>query len=241
MKICFYFSDRKKPAKWSGISFRPPIIPSCMKMPIIAVLKLSTMNPSEKVTKADYMAQQWVLNEKHFPDTAPNTAEERARVTLRLSVAQAAALDGSKQTRAEEKAASAEFDRYFSAFRDWANQPDVALGDEIRIGQLGLDVSRQEARRAEKVGTPDLQPITGTTEGELTVNCLPMLDAKAYVFFVAYGEEMPADDAYRYCIASTKAKVVLTLTQGHMAWVRVLAVGAKGPSPLSGPQKRRVL
>ena len=212
-----------------------------MKMPITAVLKLSTMSPADKTTKADYMAQQWALNGKFFPDTAPNSVEDRAKVTQRLSTTHAAALDGSKQARAEEKAAEAEFDRIFGAFRDWANQPDVALGDAVRIAQLGLDISRQEARRAEKMGTPDLQPLTGTTEGELIAGCAPMLDAKSYVFFVAYGEEMPSDDAYVYCTASTKAKITLTLTPGLMAWVRVLAVGAKGPSPLSAPQKRRVL
>ena len=212
-----------------------------MKMQITAVLKLSSMSPADKITKGEYVNQQWSTYEKNFPATAPNTDADRIKATQTLSAAHAAALDGGKQSRAEEKAAVVVFDGLFGAYRDWANQPDVALGDAIRINQLGLDVSKQEARRAEKLTTPDLQPLTGTTEGELVAGCTPLTDAKAYVFFVAYGEEMPADDAYLYCTGSTKAKVTLTLTSGLMAWIRVLAVGAKGPSPLSAPQKRRVL
>ena len=212
-----------------------------MKMPVSAVLKLSAMTPADKITKAAYMAQQWELNKKNFPATAPNSPAERAAAAARLSTAHAAALDGGKQARAEEKAALAEFDALFGAFRDWANQPEVAQDDEVRIGQLGFDVSRQEARRAGPVATPELLPLGGTTEGSLLVACTSQPDARAYIGFVAYGDNPPADDDYRYCAASTRPKFSIAVPSGRMAWVRVLAVGTHGPSPLSAPQKRRVL
>ena len=212
-----------------------------MKMPVQAVLKLSSMSATEKTTKGDYIAQQWELYGKEFPATCPNSPEDRAKATLRLSQAHAAALDGGRQAYLEEKAAMASFDALFGAYRDWANQPDVAYGDELLIGKLGLEPSRQEARRAAALPTPELLPLTGTNEGELTVDCPTVEDAKAYVCFVAYGEELPAEDAYRYCTCSTRHRFPITVDSGKRAWVRLLAVGVKGPSPLSAPVSRRVL
>ena len=54
-------------------------------------------------------------------------------------------------------------------------------------------------------------------------------------------DTVPTEADYRYLTASTRTRVTLPFKSGVLAWVRVLAVGTEGPSPLSAPVKRRVL
>ena len=88
---------------------------------------------------------------------------------------------------------------------------------------------------------PVLRQPTGEVEGELDLVVDKIDGFAALVWFVAYSDEMPADEAFRYCTAGTKLRQTLTLRSGQMAWVRVLAVGPQGPGPLSAAVKRRVL
>jgi hypothetical protein len=141
---------------------------------------------------------------------------------------------------AQQEAAEAYFDVVFGAYRDWANGDKVAYNNKVNIELLGFDPSRETSNKP-SLDAPVLNKPTGEQEGELDLVCEPFGEFAALVWFVAYGNEQPADDAYRYCTGGTKLRQKLTLTSGLVAWVRVLAITTAGCTQLSAPVRRRVL
>ena len=211
-----------------------------MNRTVLAVLSLSQMSTTEKITKGHYMVQCFKANQALFPKTAPATDVEMADVLARLSAAHTATQSKSTLAYAQEQEVLVQYDAIFGAYRDWANQPDVAADNKVKIEQLGLDVSRDAQARG-PMPVPVLRQPAGEVEGELDLVCDKIDGCVALVWMVAYGDEMPADDDFRYCTAGTKMRQTLTLKSGLVAWVRVLAVGPQGPGPMSAAVKRRVL
>lgn len=213
------------------------------KQPLRAVLRLSSLSIPQKISKGQYINQQWGVYGATFPKTAPYTGAEMTAAVAELETAHTTAEGGGRLAHAEELAAEARFDVVFGAYRDWANQPDVAYNDGVKIEQLGLDLNR-EPQPTQRMGAPADVRLSGETEGELSASCQTDDGTRATIWFVALTADpdtAPADDAYRYCTASTRGRAVLPLKSGMIAWVRVLLVGPLGPGPLSAPVKRRVL
>ena len=158
----------------------------------------------------------------------------------KLSDAHTAAATGDSVALAEEKVAEAEFDLIFGQYRDWANQPKVAYNDELKIKQLGFEVSQEPVYTGE-MPAPSLLPLTGQEEGQLNAQCEKIDGFRTIIWFVAYGEEMPADEDYRYLTAGTTLRQLLKVRSGQVAWIRAIAVGPLGPGAMSAAVKRRVL
>ena len=183
-----------------------------MKAIIRAILKLSSMSVAQKITVGLFIGQMFPDHAGDYPKTAPNTPDQRANSTTRLSTAHAASLDGGRTAHNELVAAEAEFDALFGAYRDWANQPDVALGSTTRINNLGLNASTSEAKKAQPPVTPTMKEITKISAGKCTVACEKVDFATNYNYFVAYGLTEPADDDFRHLCSSPRSKETLTVT-----------------------------
>lgn len=207
---------------------------------LLAVLRLASMSVVEKISKGLFIVQQRRKYGDTFPKFAPATPDEMEVVVIALSTAHATATDGGALARAEEKAALAQYDTLFGNYRDWANQPEIAYNDAVKIQQLGLDLS-QDPVPTGAMPAPKLLPITGQNEGELDVAAEKADGYRALLWFVAYGETAPADDDYRFCTGYPRLRATLTARRGQMAWVRGLFIGPEGPGPLSAPVSRRVL
>lgn len=207
---------------------------------LFAVLPLAQLKTPEKITKGRYIVQCFAENQGLFPKTAPYPLADMQKAVEDLDQAHTATQGKSTLSFAQERETLARFDVVFGAYRDWANQPDVTGDNAVKIEQLGLDVSRDAQARGPMLA-PVLRQPTGEVEGELDLVCDKMDGFAALVWMVAYGDDMPADEAFRYCTAGTKLRQTLTLRSGQVAWVRVLAVGPQGPGPLSAAVKRRVL
>lgn len=213
------------------------------KQPIRAVLKLAAMSPAQKITKGQFILQQWALYGNQFPKTAPNTDAEMQQAVDTLEQTHATAEGGGRLAHQQEIAAELAFDTVFKAYRDWANDPTVAFGDAVKIEQLGLDLNRQP-QPAQKLGPPANLRLSGEDEGELSAACDAPEGTYTTIWFAAVttdADTVPTDADYRYLTASTRARVTLPFKSGVIAWVRVLVVGTEGPSPLSAAVKRRVL
>ena len=201
------------------------------------------MSIAQKITKGQFILQQLGLYGSLFPQTMPYPVTEMELTVETLSKAHTKAEGEGRLAHQEELAAEKNFDTVFSAYRDWANDPTIAYGDAVKIEQLGLDLNRQP-QPAQKLAAPDPVRLSGQEEGELSAACDTPEGTYATVWFVALtstADAVPAPDDYRYVTASTRARVVLALPSGMVAWVCVVVVGTEGPSPLSQPAKRRVL
>ena len=214
-----------------------------MKLPVRAVLKLGSLSVPQKISKGRFILQQLGLYGAPFPKTAPQTPAAMLVVVDALETAHTTAEGGGRLAHAQEVAAEASFDSTFGAYRDWANQPDVAYNDAVKIEQLGLDVSR-EPQPAQRPNAPGNVRLTGEEVGELSASCEMPEGGRGTIWFAATTTDpdtTPADDDYRYCTASTRSRTTLTFKSGVIAWVRVLVLGTEGPGPLSAPVKRRVV
>ena len=201
-----------------------------MKTLIRAVLKLSSMTVPQKITAGDFIGIMYPKHAGDYPKTAPNTPEERANSTERLGTAHAASLDGGRAAHNELMAAETEFDGLFGAYRNWANQADVALGNPTKINNLGLDASASEARKAQRPATPVMKEITNISAGQCTVACDRVTFATNYNFFVAYGLTEPADDEFRHLCSSPTTKQTLEVERGLIPWFRMSCSGTAGMS-----------
>lgn len=208
--------------------------------PTTAVLSLAKFSVPEKIAKGEYIVQQWAKYGSNFPKTFTYAAADLDKAVQDLSARHAATQGGGTLATAEEKAALAHFDLLFGAYRDWANQPDVAYNDAVKIGQLGLDASRPPTPSG-AMPKLVLLPLAGTNKGELDVVIESFGKFAAIILFVAYGDEVPADDAYAYCCGTTKLRTTLKLDSKKNCWVRALAVGPNGDGPLSDAVERMVL
>ena len=211
-----------------------------MSRPILAVLPLSGMTVAQKITKGTYIIPMFEANGGKFPSTYAYKSVEMQEALDALSAAHGATQGKGKVAYAQQQAAEDRFDQVFGAYRDWVNRADVASNNKVNIELLGLDCSRETANKP-SLAAPTLQKPTGEEEGELDLVCDSLGDFAALVWFVAYGEEQPADDDFRYCTGSTRLRTRLFLKSGLVAWVRVLAITTAGCTALSVPVKRRVL
>ncbi|MDO7876961.1 hypothetical protein Q5H93_19600 [Hymenobacter sp. ASUV-10] len=211
-----------------------------MSRPLLAVLPLSSMPVAQKITKGIYILPMYEASAGKFPKTYDYTQAEMQEALDDLVKAHGATQGKSKVAYAQQEAAETRFDQVFGAYRDWANRTDVAYNNKVNIELLGLDPSRETANRP-SLDAPVLQKPTGEQEGELDLVCEPFGDFTALVWFVAYGDEQPADDEYRFCTGGTRLRQKLTLESGRVAWIRVLAITTAGCTQLSAAVKRRVL
>lgn len=211
-----------------------------MSRPVVAVLPLGSMTVPQKNTKGTYIIPMYEAAAGKFPKTYAYTQAEMQEALDQLILTHGATQGKSSVSYAQQEAAEARFDLVFGAYRDWANRPDVAYNNKVSIELLGLDPSRETASRP-SLDTPVLQKPTGQQEGELDLVCDPFGDFRGLVWFVAYGDEMPADDDYRYCTGGTKLRQTLTLKSGLIAWIRLIAITTNGCTQMSAPVCRRVL
>lgn len=211
-----------------------------MNRPVTAVLSLGKLGIPEKISKGEYINQQWAKYGKGFPATFGYTADNMLNAVSDLSTKHGASQGGGTLATAEEQQALARFDEVFGAYRDWANRTDVAYNDAVKIGQLGLDVSKTPTPVGD-MPKLKLQPLAGTNKGELDVVVEKFGTFAAIIIFVAYGDEVPGPDDYKYCCGTTKLRTTIKLTSKQNAWVVARAVGPNGDGPLSDAVERVVL
>lgn len=211
-----------------------------MTRPLLAVLPLSQMNVPQKIDKGQYLVKQWLENGGQFPKTNPYTAAQMGEAVTTLTDAHTATQGKSSLAYAQQDEAEAAFNVIFSAHREWTNQSDVAYDNKVKIELLGFDSSR-ESQPAGPMPAPMLKQPSGQEESKLDLVCEKIEGMVSIIWFVAYGDTMPADEDYRYCDAGTRLRQTLPLRSGQMAWIRAIAVGTQGAGPIGAPVKRRVL
>jgi hypothetical protein len=193
-----------------------------MKTPIRAVLPLSTLSVPQKVTTGTFANQEFALHGDEFPKTAPNSLDKRQAVVARLSAA-----------RYELEAAETEFDELFGAYRNWANQPGVALGSKERINKLGLAASSGEAQRAARPAAPLMKEVRVVGPGCILAACQALAGTLVYTYFVAYGATEPDLSELRFLGNYTTARQELAVESGQRPWIRVMATNPAGMSEYS--------